>query len=58
MLNIGDKVKMNSKYWVSEENKDKVFEVISEPWKLCGTLVIKLDGVSGGYAVDGLMKVK
>lgn len=54
MLNIGDKVKMNGKYYVSEKNKEKIWTVQSELWEVCGTVVVKLEGKSGGYAVDGL----
>lgn len=50
----GDKVVMNSKYYVSAENKRRIWTVASEPWMCCGTLVVKLEGKSGGYAVDGL----
>ena len=50
----GDKVVMNNKYRVSEENKDRIWNVASEPWMLCGQMVVKLEGKSGGYAVDGL----
>ncbi len=53
-LKIGDKVKMNERYHVSEESKSKIWEVSSEPWLCCGTLVVKLKGKAGGYAVDGL----
>ena len=53
-LKIGDKVIMNDKYWVSAENKGKVWTVNSEPWECCGTNVVKLEGKAGGYAVDGL----
>lgn len=53
-LKIGDKVIMNDKYWVSAENKGKVWTVDSEPWGCCGTNVVKLKGKVGGYAVDGL----
>ncbi len=53
-MKIGDKVVMNNKYSVSEENKEKVWIVRSEPWECCGTLVVLLEGKSGGYAVDGL----
>lgn len=53
-MKIGDKVKMNDRYHVSEENKGKIWTVRSEPWMCCGTLVVKLEGKSGGYAVDGL----
>ena len=55
---IGDKVVMNDNYYVSEANKGKVFTVISEPWNCCGTMIVKLDGISGGYAVDGLTVVE
>lgn len=58
MLKVGDKVVMNDKYSVSEENKGKVWEVRSEPWDCCGTMVVLLKGKSGGYAVDGLTKVE
>lgn len=54
MLKIGDKVKMNSKYYVSEENREKVWTVQSEPWPVCGCMVVKLEGKAGGYAMDGL----
>lgn len=53
-LKIGDKVIMNDKYWVSTEDKGKVWTVDSEPWECCGTTVAKLEGKVGGYAVDGL----
>lgn len=58
MITVGSKVKMNDKYHVSEKNRDKVFKVISEPWNLCGTMVVKLEGYSGGYALDGLTEVE
>ncbi len=58
MLKIGDKVKMNNKYYVSEQNKDKVFTVKTEPQEVCGTLSVWLDGFRGCYAVDGLSKVQ
>jgi hypothetical protein len=50
----GDKVVMNNKYYVSAENKSRIWTVASEPWMCCGTLVVKLEGKSGGYAVNGL----
>lgn len=53
-LKIGDVVVMNDKYCITENNKGKEFEVCSEPWDLCGTMVVKLKGYSGSYAVDGL----
>lgn len=54
MLKPGDKVVMNNCYYVSEENRGKIWTVQSEPWNCCGTPVVKLVGKSGGYAVDGL----
>lgn len=53
-MKIGDKVIMNSKYFVSEKNKGRVWTVCSEPWDCCETLVVLLEGYRGGYAVDGL----
>ena len=53
----GDRVIMNNKYRVSERNKEKVFVVRSEPWDLCGTECVLLEGYRGGYAVDGLTLV-
>ena len=37
----GKKVVMNDKYYVSEKNKGKIFEVTSEPYSVCGTVVVK-----------------
>lgn len=54
MLKPGDKVVMNDRYHVSEENRGKIWTVRSEPWDCCGTMIVKLEGKSGGYAVDGL----
>ena len=57
-MKIGDKVVMNDKYRVSEQNKGKIWTVHSEPWDCCGTTVVLLKGKSGGYAVDGLIVVE
>lgn len=54
----GDIVVMNNKYYVSEKNKGKEFEVVSESWSVCGSEVVKLKDYSGCYAVDGLDIVK
>ena len=54
----GDQVTMNDNYHVSDANKGKVWTVKSEPWNCCGTMVVKLDGKSVGYAVDGLTLVE
>ncbi|WP_312443266.1 hypothetical protein [Lacrimispora sp.] len=48
---------MNDKYVVAEKNKGKEFVVRSEPWDLCGTECVLLEGYRGGYAVDGLTVV-
>lgn len=55
---IGDKVVLNNKYYVPDDRKAKVWTVASKPWNLCGTEVVKLEGMSGGYAVDGLNVVE
>lgn len=54
----GKKVIMNDKYYVSEKNKGKVFVVSSEPYIVCGTVVVKLLGLAGCYALDGLTEVE
>lgn len=56
-MKIGDKVIMNDHYVVSDKNKGRVFTVKSEPWDLCGTDCVLLEGYIGGYAVDGLTVV-
>lgn len=53
-IKVGDKVVMNNRYVVSDPNKGKIWTVCSEPWICGGKLVVKLDGKSGCYAVDGL----
>lgn len=58
MFKIGDKVVMNDNYYVSAENKGKVWIIRSEPWNLCGTEVILLEGKAGGYALNGLSPAK
>lgn len=54
----GDRVVMTGIYGESEKAKEKIHTVLSEPWKLCGTWVVMLDGLHGGYAIDGLRKVQ
>lgn len=56
-MNIGERVIMNDKYVVAEKNKGKIFIVRSEPWDLCGTECVLLEGYQGGYAVNGLTVV-
>lgn len=53
-----DKVVMHSCYEARKEKyKDKVWTVKSEPWDLCGSEVVLLDGYSGGFATEFLKKV-
>lgn len=57
MIKIGDRVVMNSKYYVSGKNREKVFTVMTEPQEVCGTMSVWLEGYRGCYAVDGLRKI-
>jgi hypothetical protein len=57
-LKAGDKVMFNTKYEVSDKNKDKVFSVQFGPQLVSGTPSVWLDGLSGCYALDGLKKVE
>ena len=50
----GDKVTMNNRYYVSEHNKCRVFEVISLPQKFGKGEYVWLKGFRGCYAMDGL----
>jgi hypothetical protein len=57
-LHEGDKVVMHTCSEASlEKYKDKVFICTSEPWDLCGSEVIMIDGVRGGFATEYLRKV-
>lgn len=56
-LKPGDKVKMVN-CLESESYPDKVWTVASEPWTVCGTEVVKLEGKAGGFATEFLEKVK
>ena len=56
MLKPGDKVVMTGRYYVSDKDRGKIWTVRSEPWNCCGTMVVLLEGKSGGYAVDGLIR--
>lgn len=59
----GDKVKMNDRYYVSLQNRGKIFKVTSNPFMLCGTLVVDIERCWDGklysaYAADGLTRVE
>lgn len=53
MLKIGDKVKMVNCY-EAKENPHKIWVVRSEPWEMCGSTVILLEGKRGGFDVKCL----
>ena len=56
-LKPGDKVVMVDCYEArSEANKDKIWVVTSEPWDVCGSEVVKLEGKRGGFATEFLRK--
>ena len=50
----GDIVKMNDKYYVSAKNKKRTFIATADEQKMCGTMVVWLDGYRGCYAANGL----
>lgn len=47
-MKIGTKVRMVN-CLEAEDYKDKIWETRSEPWNLCGTMVVALKGKSGGF---------
>ena len=57
MLKPGDKVIMVN-CSEAQKYKDKVWEVRSEPWDLCGSEVVLLKRKSGGFATEFLQKVE
>ncbi len=52
----GDRVVMTGCY-EAEKYGDKVWTVRSEPWGLCGSEVVLLEGKAGGFATEYLRKV-
>ena len=44
----GDKVVMNNKYYVSAENKRRIWTVASEPWMCCASAASNPSGC--GYS--------
>jgi len=57
-LKPGDKVVMHTCSEARlDKYKDKVWTVNSEPWDLCGSEVVLLDGFRGGFATEYLKKV-
>lgn len=58
-LHVGDEVVMHTCAESRlEKYKDKVFRCMSDPWNLCGSEVILLDGVRGGFATEFLRKAE
>lgn len=57
-MNVGDKVKMNGKYYVSPINREKIFIIAAEPKMIFGKLYVWLHGCRGCYAMDGLDLVR
>jgi len=58
-LKPGDKVVMHTCIEPKREKyKDKIWTVNSDPWDLCGSEVVLLDGFSGGFATGYLKKVE
>lgn len=56
MLKIGDKVKMVNCIQ-ADMHPEKVWVVNSEPWHVCGSTVVLLEGRADGFDVDCLQKV-
>ncbi len=58
-LKPGNKVVMHSCYEARKEKyAGKVWTVESEPWDLCGSEVVRLEGYNGGFATEFLRKVE
>ncbi len=52
----GDKVVMTDCF-EADFHKGEVWEVVSDPWEVCGSLCVLLEGYSGGFDVECLTKV-
>lgn len=50
---VGTKVRMVNCI-EAERYKDKIWTTRSEPWMLCGSEVVLLEGKSGGFATEFL----
>ena len=55
-MKIGTKVKMVN-CLEAEKYKDRIWETVSEPWKVGSDWVVLLDGYRGGFAVKFLKAV-
>ncbi len=57
-LHSGEQVVMHTcREAQMDKYKDKVWTTRSEPWDLCGSEVIMLEGFSGGFATEYLKRV-
>ena len=54
---VGSKVKMVNCAEASI-HEGKVWTVISEPWEVCGSTVVKLEGKRGGFDMSCLQVVE
>ena len=54
---VGSKVKMVN-CLEAETHKGKVWTVVSEPWEVCGSTVVKLEGKIGGFDASCLEVVE
>ena len=52
-MKIGDKVIMVN-CAEAREYPNKIWIVRSEPWEICGTMCVLLEGKRGGFSVDCL----
>lgn len=57
-LKSGEQVVMHTCYEASKPKyAGKVWTTCSEPWEMCGSEVILLEGFSGGFATEYLKRV-
>jgi len=54
-LKPGDTVVMHSCY-EAPKHEGRIWTVRSEPWDLCGTEVVLLEGYSGGFSTEKLAR--
>lgn len=56
-MKIGTKVRMVN-CLEAEEHKGQIWVTRSEPWEMCGSMVVLLEGKRGGFDVSRLEVVK
>ena len=57
IFHIGDMVKMVN-CLEADRHPGVIWEVASEPWKVCGSTVVKLKNYPGGFDVTKLERVE